>query len=66
MEILKRPTRNWGRFFDLLPLGSGNRSAERSADSTVRVSLALGNEVLGNWFCTHNSPLTDVLRRAKN
>jgi hypothetical protein len=66
MEILKKPLKTWGRFFDMLPSGSGNRSVEKSADSIGRVSLSLENEILGNWFCTHTQPMSNVLRRTKS
>jgi hypothetical protein len=63
MEILKKPRKIFGRFYDLLPSGSGSRSAEKSANLSTRLSLSLENEILGNWLCTHKQPLANVLRR---
>jgi hypothetical protein len=66
MEILKNPLKTWGRFFEMLPLGSGNHSTKKSTGSTGRISLSMENEVQGNWVCTHTQPLASVLRRTRS
>ncbi|MHC1729203.1 MAG: hypothetical protein AB9866_24930 [Syntrophobacteraceae bacterium] len=57
MDILKKPVRMWGRFFDLISSKNQSRVREKDLYATSRVSLSMGNEVLGEWLSMEKRPL---------
>lgn len=57
MEILKKPAKMWGRFFDLIASRDQSRARGKKMDSKGKVSLAMGNEVLGEWLSMERRPL---------